>query len=144
MTINQTHSNGCYWLRKRYIGNIQRQRSTYNSRYIRGIIIFYGQHRSNDMNIITETPGKQRANRTVNQTSRQRCHLRGTTFTFNKPTWNLTNCILFFLIIYRKWEKVDTFTGFFRYSGCHQQYSITIANHSSTVSLISYLSYFNN
>ena len=107
-TIYIADLNSCDRAIKRNIWDRKSQRATEHSSHLRRSIFIIRKNSIDNLNFIAETFRKHRANRTVNQTSRQSRICWRTAFTFVKATRIFPSCIHFFLIVDLQWEKVTS------------------------------------
>ena len=108
-------------------------------RQFRRIVLLHGEHRGNNLHIIPETLGKQRANRAVNETGAENSITGGTSLPLDESAGNLAGRIHLFLIINRQREEIDPFPGFCGSRGRHQHHRIAIAHENCAIGLLRHL-----
>ena len=144
LIIHTADTNAGNRAHERDIRNRQSCRSTDHSSKFRSIVLFNGQNRCHDLNIIAETFREQRTNRTVDESCAENGIARRTALAFDKAARNLTGSIHLLLIVNRQREEVYALARFSGSRSRNQHYRIAIANQCRTICLFRHLAVLND
>ncbi len=114
----------------------QRGGSGNNRQRVQVMIWVCRERRENDLNVVAEAFGEERAQRAIYQAAKKNGRLAGAAFTAEEAARNLTGGIQSFFEINGEWEKVNAWADVLGARGGSQEYGVADVNRHCATGLL--------
>ena len=129
---------------KRSLADRQRKGCTVHSKDVGLYVIFNAHAGRNDLNIIIESLGEKRTDRTVDKTAGKYSLFGGAAFALDEASRDLSGCIHLLFIITAQRQEIGSFPGLAGYGGAYEQGCIAAADEYRTACLLCILAGFSD
>ncbi len=114
VAVDVSHANGADRPLKRNIGDRQRGRGAVDGQHVRVILPVDRQGRDDDLNIVAESLGKERANWPIGQARYQNRLGAGSAFSLDIAARDLTSGVHSFFVVDGQGKEIDIGSGILR------------------------------
>ena len=137
--VDAADLDACDWSGKRDVRDAKSARSADHACDLGSIVLVDAEHRRDDLHIVAETLGKQRTDRTVDETAAKNRRFARAAFALDEAAWNLAGSVHLFFEVNRQRKEVDALARLCRRSRRDEHRRIAVTDKNGAVRLLRHL-----